>query len=271
MASEDIYAGISAGANYLVGVIESKRKADLERELFDKRMAMQEKIEENRAARAEAREAKKVAGDKVVQDSSGNFVRRSVNSFGDTIKEEPVTQLELDQINNTKRKDELSLESLAARAQADKFKVTNLEADRAMDLEDRQLDRRAKNASIESSLASAAAARARAAKEKEDDSPPTETQAANSLIKGNEDFVNSLTQPTLDEDGKKTGDPVMTRAQIDLYARAAIANAAKARKDGVKASPDDLFVQGLRNAVYQKKGAKPAAKTSGRGFSLDGD
>lgn len=254
MASEDIYAGLSAGAKYAVGLIDSKRKADLEKELLQKRMEMQERFDEARAARAEAREAKKVAKDTIAQDANGNYVKRSFNSFGDALKEEPLGQYELDQINNSKRKDELSLESLSARASADKFKAANLEADRAMDMEDRSLDRRAKNASIESSLASAAASRARANKlDNEEEAPaPGIGDAANELAKDYQNLWKGYTSGD---------DPELSTQEVYNVAASSIKAAGMRGKD-----VGDTFRRALQDYVKNKNGQN---KTTTKGFSLD--
>ena len=256
MASEDILSGIAAGADYLASALLNKEKLRLEERLMKQRMDLQAQYEDARLKRQEAREAKKVAKESIVQDANGNFVKRQVNAYGDVLKEVPASQYEIDTINNEKRQQQLTLDSLEAQAATNKFKAANLEADRAAALEDRALERRRMEAQIEASRANASAdyARARSYDTKAaglDAAAASDMgTATNELIKDYENLWKGYTEGA---------SPSLTTQEVYDVARSSIKAAGKYNRN-----VGSTFQNALREYVKNK-----AASTTAKGFSLD--
>lgn len=245
MADASVYAGLAAGADYAARQLENKRKEELEERLMRQRAELQNEFDEARARRAEAREAKKVAKEEIIQDANGNYVRRATNSFGDVLREAPASQMEIDAINVQRDKDKVALDSARAALDLNKLKLDNYADDLA-------LDREATRANIEQSRAAAEASRASARRrdtDSDEEVTPTIDDAVQELVKDYQSLVEGYTK----------GDaPSMTPQQVYDVARSSIKEAAKRGK-----SVGSTFQNALRE--YNKA----TGNTQGSGFNVN--
>lgn len=246
MADASVYAGLAAGADYAARQLENKRKEALEERLMRQRAELQNEFDEARAARAEAREAKKVAKEEIIQDANGNFVRRATNSFGDVLREAPASQMEIDAVNVQRDKDKVALDSARLGMAVNQFKLEHA-------AEDFALDQEVKRANIDQSRASAEASRAAARKrdsESDDaETNPTLDDAVQELVKDYQGLV----------EGYVKGDnPTMSAQEVYDVARSSIKEAAKRGK-----AVGSTFQNALKAYVEQNAGS------TGSGFQVN--
>ena len=127
--------GLGNGLQQVGGMLEDMNKREFAEKLAREREDRAEQREKDREARRELLERQKVSTTTADPSRGVNVLR---NSFGDVIREEPMTANELAQIDRDSRKEEASLRSVLAKAQSDEFAAGNLAEDREME---RQLHR----------------------------------------------------------------------------------------------------------------------------------
>lgn len=244
MADYGLLQGLGAGLQQLGGSIFKSKVLD--------------KLKEEEAVRAEeravAREAKKVASQRVIRKGDGTMVRQHLNSQGDLVKEEPVDPYELEKIQREEKKEQAELERAGLAARLGEQKLQLGERELGDYEEDRSLERRAKEANIAQSLASAERSRRpdyrETVAEIEAADEPSPGMLANQLVKEYSDLQKEYTSGD---------DPAMSAQEFREVAQATVLQAARRGVDARVA-----FTHALRafKSNKDKKKAAPVLPTN---------
>lgn len=244
MADYGLLQGLGAGLQQLGGSIFKSKVLD--------------KLKEEEAVRAEeravAREAKKVASQRVIRKGDGTMVRQHLNSQGDLVKEEPVDPYELEKIQREEQKEKSAAEKegLTVQGLQQKLKLNEMELGNYE--EDRGLERRVKEANIRQSEAAATRSLRpdyrETVAEIEAADEPSPGMLANQLVDEYEDLQKEYTSGD---------DPAMSAQEFREVAQATVLQAARRGVDARVA-----FTHALRafKSNKDKKKAAPVLPTN---------
>lgn len=236
-----VMMGIGQGLQQVGGMLldnnKSKIRERLEMEREDRAYARQ--LE--RDAKQEAQRLSRPATWHEVE-IGGQWAMQARNADGTTLDgvTRPMTAVEIEDFNQKRTK---------AEQDAEKSRLELLLTGKKVDTydEDRALDRRKTEASIESSLATAQAARSRAMADKDSgDTPPTNEQLATTLVKEYEGVIEQYAQSETNPDG-------LTPSEVLQLANAAIAEAQKRKTNARTIFRDSLNIHAAKMPILRGK------------------